>query len=134
MPSVFGQTSIDSPVPRLDIVVKQGETFTLAFLVLETISPRVPIDLTGWFGWARIKNEYDGTLIVDSTTLNGRVTLGYTGTAPDDYNVLWSINASTTDAFTDWGKGVWDFKLIDTFGNSIFIAEGVATLSRAATR
>jgi hypothetical protein len=43
------------------------------------------------------------------------------------------LTTATTAALTDWGRGLWNLQLVDTFNKAIFWADGVARLRRETT-
>lgn len=126
--------TFEMPTAKIDIVVQQGATFYLPLAFVETWNPYTLLDLTGYIARSRIRPSYDDALVVDMTTANGRITLGTQGTIPYQYNCILTIDQATTDAFIEWGEGVWDLELTNPFGVTYRWAEGAARLSRAATR
>ena len=72
------------------------------------------------------------------TTLALTVTDGtvvWTAVANDDtlMNLYIYIPDGVTEALTDWGKGVYSLNLIDSFGHTERLYQGICRLSREAT-
>lgn len=66
-------------------------------------------------------------------TLDGSVNFANVGQATDEVvNAYIMLPATYTETLVDWGRGRWDFELVD--GSTVFrLFEGVARLSREVT-
>lgn len=134
MPTIHRLT-FNQPYAPIDLPIGQGTTLNFCLLLLETVNPRVPLTFgAGWSARAYVRKSYDGLVILNNNTGNGRITLGLQGTPPDDYNVEVNVSASVTDTLSDWGMGVWDLEIEDPFGNVYTWIRGNAYLLRAASR
>ncbi len=89
---------------------------------------------TDFTGSMTIRATYDGPVLLSATTANGRLTVGVQGTAPNQYNVGIVLPSSVTTALTDWGLGVYDLELTDSFGVITRVYEGQCVLSREVSR
>lgn len=76
-----------------------------------------------------------GSPVVLGTVVGGTTTDGtavFTCLDTDVSNAYMMLTASYTEGLADWGRGVWDFELID--GSTVFrLFEGIARLSREVT-
>jgi len=118
------------------LVIKQGDDFALTYL-LQSYDPvlgeYVTLSTAGYTAKMKVRPDYDQPAVLECTTANGRLTVGLQGTAPYQYNLLLSIAKATTAALTDWGEGIYDLVLVDTFGKEKTILEGTCCLRRRVT-
>lgn len=112
---------------RYDIEIEQGVTFIRKLQWKDEAGDIV--DLTGYTARAVIRETYDSSAILTMTTENGRITLGEVTEGSYTYNILIEIDSADTAALTDWGKGVWDLKLISS-GPETRLVHGKAILSQ----
>lgn len=125
--------TFEMPTAKIDIVIQQGATFYLPLAFVQTWSPYTLLDLTGYTARSYVRASYDGGAILNNNTGNGRIILGTQGTIPYQYNCLITIPAATTAALIEWGEGVWDLELVNSFGVVYRWAEGACRLSREAS-
>lgn len=91
-------------------------------------------DTTGFTARMTIRATYDGPVLLTATTANGRLSVGIQGTAPYQYNLGITLPNSVTTALADWGFGVWDLELVDSFGKVTRVYHGNAVLEREVSR
>lgn len=91
-------------------------------------------DTSGYTGRMKIRASYDGPVLLDCTTANGRIEVGIQGTAPNQRNIAITLTAATTAALVDWGVGFWDIELVDGSAHVTRCYQGFAALSREVTR
>lgn len=108
------------------IVIEQGAVYDAVF-TYEDASGR-PIDLTGWSAKMQFRRFVGGTLLLEASTANGRITLG--GPAG---TVIVHIPASVTSGVAL--SGVYDLDLIPPAGadGTIRLLSGPMRLSPAVT-
>lgn len=114
---------------RADLALVKGDPYSKA-LGLRTAAGLV--DTVGWWGLLQVRNAA-GVLVAESSTANGRITVGIQGTAPNQWNVLIEIPAMVTAALTDWGVGDWQLQLgpasssaITYFGGKSWLTPDIA--------
>jgi hypothetical protein len=69
---------------------------------------------------------------IGGTVVDGTVTWTAVESDQNVANVYVQIAEGTTDALTDWGKGVYSLQVEDTFGHVLLHIDGVARLRRKA--
>lgn len=112
---------------ELDLVIEQGATFQKK-LIWQDASGN-PIDITGYIARMHIREELDSaTILVELTTVNGRISLGGSN---GEIDLL--ISASDTEALT-FSSAVYDLELEDTGGIVTRLVEGKVRLSLEVTR
>jgi hypothetical protein len=92
---------------RADLALVKGDAYAKA---IGLITAAGLVNTAGWYGLLQVWDP-DGVLIAESSTANGRITVGIQGTAPNQWNVLVEVPAIVTAALTDWGIGEWQVQL-----------------------
>lgn len=127
-------------IPR-NITIEQGATFVLHFQWLEpgvdAVTPGDPHDLTGWIVRMQIRKKQADPILVDATTVNGKIVLGAdnNGGAIDPTNG-W-IKVTLTDDDTDLlttKSAKYDLEAEDTLGNVYRILQGSVTVDPNITQ
>lgn len=116
----------------LEMVIPQAADYNLVLAIVQTASPRVLLNFSGWTAVARVRAEYGGSVLIEMTTSNGGIDLSTQGTSPDNYNCHIYIPSATTAILNDWGTGVWDIRFRDSLGRAYKWVAGPAYLSRSA--
>lgn len=114
---------------RADLALVKGDPYSKA-LGLRTAAGL--IDTAGWWGLLQIRDA-EGLLITESSTANGRITVGIQGTVPNQWNVLIEVPALVTSTLTDWEIGDWQLQLgpasssaITYFGGKSWLTPDIA--------
>lgn len=121
---------------RLDLTIWQGEDFALnlgARYFDETTATMQLLNTAGYTARMKVRATYDGPVLLDLSTTNGRITVGIQGSAPKQWNVGLAVANGITGALTDWGSGVYDLFLTDTFGKAQPVLYGACQLQRRAS-
>jgi hypothetical protein len=108
-----------------DLTIEQGATFPLHLVYCDKF--RNPIDLTGAQAHLQIRH-LDGTLVIDLSTSNNKITLG---------GVLGTIDAAIEPAETismNFNTAVYDLLLTMSNGLVIRLLMGKVTLSPGRTQ
>lgn len=120
-------------IPRMDLTIWQGDDFALNLGLKyfdATTSSMQLLNTTGYTARMKVRATYDGPVLLDLSTTNGRITVGIQGTAPKQWNVGLAIPNSVTAALVDWGIGLYDLELVDTFGKVQKVLYGSCQLQR----
>ena len=117
---------IKSGVGQADIQINQGATFDVT---LTYKNNGTPIDLTGYSARMHLRlKKTDATPIIELTTANGRLTLGYAAGT-----IRMEIDDAQTAAFT-FSKAFYDLELISGAGIVSRLMEGKVILSKETTK
>ena len=113
---------------KYPLKINQGSTFDKT-VTWKTGAPPVPVDLTGCTARGQIRSEIDSpTVLVEMTTLNGRITLGgATGT------IRFLFEDELTETFF-WDSGVYDVEIVFPDGTVQRKLAGAVSVSPEVTR
>lgn len=130
--------TLEQPVARKDIVIKQGDDFLWNMLVFykDGSGDIVPVDTAGWNIRLQVRNNPDlGTSpLLTASVSGGYITRGIEGTAPDQTNIRIKIPWSVTLALDEdtWTSNAgYDLIVIYTNGDRSTIVSGKACLEPA---
>ncbi len=87
----------------------------------------------GFYAGMKIRAAIGSPVLIDGTVANGIMAVGIQGTVPDQYNLSITITGANTSSLADWGRGVYDVILVDTFNRVYRVLEGHCSMSRAVT-
>ena len=126
----------DAAVPiRWDLVgedaITQGAAWT-RYSALEYTDAGgnvVTWSTTGYTARMQVRATIDGPVVLELTTANGRLQTGVAG-----WTIVLSLTAAASAGLADWGLGVYDLEIVDTFGTVTRIHYGAVALSREVTR
>jgi len=121
---------------RRPLTIIQGDDFS-RYLGLKYYDPADEtlklLNTSGYTARMTVRASYDTPALVTATNANGRITVGIQGTAPYQWNLTIAIPNAVTSALTDWGMGVYDLELVDTYGKVMTILYGSCCLQREAS-
>lgn len=111
---------------RKDMTIEQGAKFSRLIRWLDGNGN--PVDLTGWSARMQVRTGHGGTLLLDLSTANGKITLSSGGTIEIE------ATASDTDGL-DFERAVYDLELTPPSGsaNTVRLLEGYIYLNRQVT-
>lgn len=113
------------PAGKYNFKLEEGATFNTVITWEESDSP---IDNTGYTARMTIRNNnFDGAVILELTTENGRIVLGGA-----DGQITLNVDAADTEAL-DFASGAYDLEMINGDGDVVRLIEGVVTYKRNVT-
>lgn len=129
--------TIEQPVPKKNIVIKQNADFTLALCIIERddAGDAVVIDTTGWQVELNVRKEpkQANPVLLEASTANGRIVVGIHGDPGEQVNIDIRVPASVTAAITDFGDAGYDLRVLYPDGSAEYLLEGAAFLQPAYT-
>lgn len=111
---------------KLNLYIEQHAKFTKSFVWRD--ARKRPINLIGYTALLQIRDAIGGTVLLELSTANGRITLG--GTAG-------TVTLFASDEVTkliDWTAGVYDLLMTPPDGEAVRLLEGRVTTSLSVTR
>lgn len=127
--------TLNDPVPKLDITIKQNETFPMSLTIIERDDDgtAMVIDTSDWDVVMQVRAEpsQGSPVLLEASTANGRIVTGITGTAPDQINIAIKIPASVTAALEWFGCAGYDILAIYPGGDQKYLSEGQALIQPA---
>ncbi|MEN3010925.1 MAG: hypothetical protein ABDI20_08225 [Candidatus Bipolaricaulaceae bacterium] len=117
---------------KVDLLIIQGEDFQPTF---QWLAGNQPVDLTGWRAEMHIRRTYEGPVLVELTTENGRVII-HDQSKEKGYYTLRIDNQTTASLFERPRpfKGVYDLFLIRPDGVRQLHQYGAVSFLPAVTR
>lgn len=103
--------------------------FLLTYLAADGVTWETWPDDT-YTGVMTVRADYDSDVIFEATTTNGYLEIGEQGTDPNLYTIAIALPNSLTSTLEDWGRGVWDLFVTDSFGHETMLYRGKAELVR----
>jgi len=112
---------------KLDLIIEQGATFRHHLDYLD--QDENPIDLTGYDARMHIREHIeDDILLIDLSTINGRIALGAGHVGAIDIEI-----DATTTANIDWERAYYDLEIEkDTYVRRVI--QGVIRVDKEVTR
>lgn len=118
---------------RLNLMIEQGATWAHRFVVHQPapvntpLANLLPMDLAGYSARMQVRTHFGGTVLLELTTDNGRITI-------DDADGTIDLLLSATDtADLDFDTGVYDLEIQNSDGFVSRLVQGNITLSREVT-
>lgn len=88
-------------------------------------------DLTGYTARLAIRPDYGEDAVLTGSTTDGRISTALvTDDDGNEYSLTITFVNAVTAALADWGRGVWDLEVEDSFGHVTRLYHGYAVLSR----
>ena len=111
---------------RKDLTIEQGSTFHR--LVRWTDGEGNPVDLSDWSARMQVRKTHGGTLLLDLSTSNGKITLGSNG------QIEINATADDTDSLS-FERAIYDLELTPPDGSSgtVRLLEGYVYLNKQVT-
>ena len=113
--------------------IEQGATFTLGFNwhqpdAVDPTLPGTPYDLTGWIARLQIRKSQGSPVLLDASTVNGKIVLGTTNGRVDI-----KFTDEDTDALTTT-SALYDLELENPAGDVFRLLEGSVSISKNITQ
>lgn len=129
--------TIEQPVPKKNIVIKQNADFTLALCIIERdeTGAALVVDTTGWAVEMNVRKDpkQDNPVLLEASTANARIVVGIHGDPGEQVNIDINVPASVTATMADFGDAGYDLRVTYPDGKSEYLMEGVAFLQPAYT-
>lgn len=135
MQNETGTTPIRWDLTNEDAIVQGADWsryFALYYVDPETGEEKL-WDTTGFSARMTVRPDFDSALAFAVSTSTGHLVMGLQGPGNGFCGSI-RLTAAFTKELVDWGYGVWDLEVTDTYGHVTRLYEGRATLSREVTR
>lgn len=111
---------------RFDFTIPQGADVLVQVQLIQDGTLDTPLDLTGWTGAAMIRDDVDGTLLLDLTPY-------VSFPVPASGRLDITLPAAVTETLSGWTLMPWDLEITSGAGSVVRPLQGFVTLCPEAT-